>query len=55
MDILNSEGKQNFQLQNMPLWQNDYFELVIFFKRANTGDALKNEQKLHFCKRHLQV
>ena len=29
---MNNVGEQNLPSQNMPLWQKDYFKLVIFKK-----------------------
>lgn len=43
------EGEQNAPAQIMPLQLIDYFELVIFKKTSDTGEALKTEQKLPFC------
>ena len=49
------EREPNLSLQNIPLWHKAYLELVIFFKIADTGEALETE-KSPFCKRllHLQ-
>ena len=45
------KGSRITQL-NMPFLFKDYLEPVVF-KKLDTGEALKTQQKLFFCKRHL--
>ena len=37
-----NERESNILLQDMPLWINDFFELVTFKKTADTEEVLKN-------------
>ena len=39
----------------MPCWHIDYFNLVIFSIKADTGEALKTEWQLPFYKKYLHL
>lgn len=53
-NVFYSKGDQNLSPQYMPLWCKDYFRLIIFML-SRKRKALKTEEILYFCKRHLHL
>lgn len=50
-----AEWGQNLSLQNMPLWPNGYFRLIIFKTTVDIGKAPKIQQMLPFYKRNMYL
>ena len=59
--LLGLVGSQNLLPQDVSLWHDDYFGLVIFQETVDMEEALKTKQKLPFvryiyiCKGHLHL